>query len=204
MLGILASNLQAQIFADYFNRADSALTLGASGSGHAYGTPFNDSPGATPPVFGISSGKGYVATEGDDSGMVFTAALLTGNIDFSFDLTWVTGANFGIACRGNGTATRAGARHYMCRISTNLALFSYDGTGYTSLGTYAFSPADGTTYSLRIKAVGSAIEVFLDGTSRIAVTNADHAGTCLGLRTGNNAGTPAAGKRWDNFVAKVA
>jgi hypothetical protein len=103
-----------------------------------------------------------------------------------------TSASQGVWCRGDSTLTSG----YAVRNNgTNWALFSVTGGTFTSIGTYAAAAVAGDV--VKIQAVGSTITVYINGVSRISVTNtAVTTGTSVGIRSDVNSAL-----RYDDFTA---
>jgi hypothetical protein len=103
-----------------------------------------------------------------------------------------TSASQGVWCRGDSTLTSG----YAVRNNgTNWALFSVVGGTFTSIGTYAAAAVAGDV--VKIQAVGSTITAYINGVSRISVTNtAVTTGTNVGIRSDVNSGLS-----YDNYAA---
>ena len=203
MSDLLLLRKRLMIF-DGFNRQDDMNNLGSADTGQVYLTPISES-GPTVPVYGISGNQAYVITEADSSGSF--VYIPTGLLDFiiSCDVKWVTNASPGLVSRGNGEAIKANTRHYITRLnSTSLALFSWNGASYSSLGSYAFIPVDGHSYNLKVSAIGTIITVYIDEVQAVFANNNTLSGSYVGLRSGNTSSNSAPDKRWDNLKVEVA
>ncbi len=103
-----------------------------------------------------------------------------------------TSASQGVWCRGDSTLTSG----YAVRNNgTNWALFSVVGGTFTSIGTFAAAAVAGDV--VKIQAVGSTITAYINGISRISVTNtAVTTGTNVGIRSDVNSAL-----HYDNYIA---
>lgn len=174
---------------DTFNRPD-GMGLGQTDTGQAWVVS-----GPAGSKFGIINGKAYC----DDTVPETTHSFAVVNAPSSWasvsaDITWVTGASVGLAIRyGNIN------QNMFCRIgSTGIGLFRNDNS-IVEIGSYAFTPANGSVYSVRLVARGNTYYVFLYNVLRITVTDpfgVDYTG--VGLRSY----TPGQ-SRWANFKVEV-
>lgn len=85
----------------------------------------------------------------------------------------VSGAYTYVACRQSG-ASFAARNQYRVGLSDagTLTLGKVVGGSFTSLGTYAVGTlTPGTTLTLRVEAIGTAIKAYVDGVQRISVTD---------------------------------
>ena len=150
-------------FTDDFNRAN-----GAPGANWVDGTG----------LWTIVSNQLSSGTAGGT--IVIRAATAMATNDNSTQVTIAaTGAvSHGVWCRGNTGFTSG----YLWRNDgTSWALFSNVGGSFTSIGSYAAAAVAGDV--AKVQAVGSTIQGFVNGISRVSVTNtAVTTGTSVGLR----------------------
>jgi hypothetical protein len=107
-------------------------------------------------------------------------------------ITATTPVSQGVWCRGNSDLTSGYA---LRNNGSNWALFSVVGGAFTSIGTY--SAAAAVNDVAKVQAVGSTITAYINGVSRISVTNtAVTTGTSCGIRSEANTGL-----RYDDFTA---
>ncbi|HEY9370142.1 hypothetical protein [Streptomyces sp.] len=109
-------------------------------------------------------------------------------------ITATTPVSQGVWCRGTGTSDLTSG--YAVRNNgSNWGLFSVTASTFTSIGTYSAAAVVGDV--VKIQAVGSTITVYVNGVSRISVTNtAVASGTTVGIRSEANTGL-----KFDNFAA---
>jgi hypothetical protein len=107
-------------------------------------------------------------------------------------ITATTPVSQGVWCRGDPDLTSGYA---LRNNGSNWALFSVVGGTFTSIGTYSAAAVAGDV--AKVQAVGSTITAYINGISRINVTNtAVTTGTSVGIRSEANTGL-----RFDNFSA---
>ena len=173
---------------DTFTRANSASSLGSSESAAAASEAWVAVAG----TWGISSNQGYCATAA-----ALAMATLTGvaNGDLSCDVVWATGTTCGTVFRQQDTS------NYWRAVITGAALSLIKrvaGTD-TTVGSYAFTPVNGTTYTVRVVHSGTSITAYLNGTSQITATSQTdlQAATGAGLFSDNSTAP-----LFDNFSLK--
>src|ERR1044072_4222710 len=168
------------VFTDDFNRAD-----GAPGSGWVL---------VSGPWTIISQQLSAGAAGGT---VVIRAPTAMASSDHSAQITIAatTSASQGVWCRGNSDLTSG----YVLRNNgSSWALFSVVGGTFTSIGTYAAAAAPGDV--AKIQVAGSTITAYINGISRISVTNtAVTTGTAVGLRADSTSAL-----RFDDFSAADA
>lgn len=167
-------------FADNFNRAD-----GAPGAGWV-----------------LVSGPWTIISQQLSSGaaggtVVIRAATAMATSDHSAQITIAatTSASQGVWCRGDLTLDNG----YVLRNNgSSWALFSVVAGAFTSIGTFAAAAAPGDV--AKIQVAGSTITGWINGVSRISVTNtAVTTGTSVGLRADSTSAL-----RFDDFTAADA
>lgn len=170
---------------DSFNRADSAVSLGSADIGGAWT--------ATTGTWGISSNKGYLVTDAGqdvaqiDSGVAnCTIRCLYSTVGANSQrlvFRFTDASNF-LICQTEGTAYK---------------VYKYVAGGFTQLGTYSVTPADGDQIMVVLN--GSNIDFYLNGTLRISVSDAfNNTATRHGLGGANNTGAA----RWEDYSVKSA
>lgn len=164
-------------FSDDFNRAD-----GSPGAGWVQVSG----------AWTIISQQLSSGTTGTTVVLRAATAMATSDNFAQVTIAATTSASQGVWCRGDSTLTSG----YAVRNNgTNWALFSVTGGTFTSIGTYAAAAVAGDV--VKIQAVGSTITVYINGVSRISVTNtAVTTGTSVGIRSDVNSAL-----RYDNFTA---
>jgi hypothetical protein len=165
-------------FSDDFNRADST-DLGANWvevSGDWSIVSNQLSPGTTAVTVVLRA----------------ATAMATNNHSAQITIAATTPVSQGVWCRGDATLTSG----YVWRNSgTSWDLFSVVGSTFTNIGTFAGAAAPGDV--AKVQAVGSTITGFVNGVSRVSVTNtAVTTGLSVGLRS-----MATSGLRYDNFAA---
>jgi hypothetical protein len=165
-------------FSDDFNRADSS-NLGA-GWVEVSGD------------WSIISNQLSTGTTGGTILLRAATAMATNDHYAQVTIAATTSASQGVWCRGDAALTTG----YAVRNNgTNWALFSVTASTFTSIGTYAAAAVAGDV--VKIQAVGSTITAYINGVSRISVTNtAVSSGTTVGIRSDVNTTL-----RYDNFTA---
>jgi len=162
---------------DSFNRADSTTTLGSTDGGTLslrawvmYGAATYGIAGNT--AYNATGGEGVAAVETSDADVTITVPLTVGvsaaNPDMAVVFRLVDASNF-LYAQVNGGGLQVGKKV---------------GNIFANLGSpYSFTPVDGTIYTVKVVTVGSSIEVFLDGVSRVAFNDTTHqTATKHGLR----------------------
>lgn len=107
-------------------------------------------------------------------------------------ITATTTASQGVWCRGNSNISQG----YLWRNNgSTWDLFSVVGGSFTNIGTYSAAAAPGDV--AKVQAVGSTITGYVNGVSRVSVTNtAVTTGTAVGVRSDS-----ASAVRYDDFSA---
>jgi hypothetical protein len=181
---------------DSFDRADSSTSLGSTDGGSLSPLAWTAQNG----TWGIASNKAYLVSA--TSQAVATVDTGLADADVAFDVTMESGSNIGIVCR-----LIDNNNYLMCAwyFGTTLELYKNDGGSFISLGSVSQSWANGTTYRLRITAVGDQIKVYLDGVETLTHTlsGADQskygAATSHGLRSDSDGNA-----RFDTFAVTPA
>lgn len=187
---------------DTFDRADSASSLGSTDGGSLSPLTWTAQNG----TWGISSNKAYLT----DTTSQAVATVDTGlaDVDVAVDITLSsTQPNVGVICRlidNNNYLLAAWAGQIMY-------LFKREGGGFTELTSVSREWSLGSTYRVRISAVGDLVKVFIDTTEVLSHTlsSGDQstfgAATSHGIRVSAEAGTGDAGdSRFDTFNATAA
>jgi hypothetical protein len=178
------------LVSDSFNRANSTTTLGTTDS-YTGGTAKTWMPSsAETGTFGINSNRAYLVSAGNAYSMARLDCGVSDGI-IEVDVTWNTNSAGGLVFRYS-TALR-----WFDTYIDSSGLKLRRGVDYatTVLGSYNFTPINGTTYRLKATINGSTISISLDGTERITATDSFNAASTLhGLRS------PVAGAYLDHFV----
>ncbi|MFD4596692.1 hypothetical protein ACFWPQ_01540 [Streptomyces sp. NPDC058464] len=165
-------------FSDDFNRADST-DLGANWV----------------EVSGDWSISSQQLSPGAAGGTIIlrAATAMVSNDNFAqITITATTTASQGVWCRGNSNISQG----YLWRNNgSTWDLFSVVGGSFTNIGTYSAAAVPGDV--AKIQAVGSTITGYVNGVSRVSVTNtAVTTGTAVGVRSDS-----ASAVRYDDFSA---
>lgn len=121
------------------------------------------------------------------------ATAMASNDNFAqITIAATTVASQGVWCRGNSNISQG----YLWRNNgTTWDLFSVVGGSFTNIGTYSAAAAPGDV--AKVQAVGSTITGYVNGVSRVSVTNtAVTTGTAVGVRSDS-----ASAIRYDDFAA---
>ncbi len=92
-----------------------------------------------------------------------------------------SGMNFGVLFRGNTASDNFYNLRYNQGNSTWELRSTVNGNA-TGLGSWAETLTNGDERDIEIRAIGTSIEVFVAGVSRISVTNSDHSSGSVGMR----------------------
>lgn len=164
-------------FSDDFNRAD-----GAPGANWVDGSG----------LWTIISQQLSSGSAGGTIVLRAATAMATNDNYAQITITATAVASHGVWCRGNTGFTQG----YLWRNDgTSWVLFSNVGGSFTSLGSFAGAAVAGDV--AKVQAVGSTITGYVNGVSRVSVTNTAVAtGTSVGLRADSTSAL-----RFDNFAS---
>lgn len=153
------------LVSDDFSEADGTLLAGKA----------TDTPGVSWTVangsFAITGGKvhGTGGATGEKVAWV-PAGQVIGSVEVA--MTASASKDDGVVIRHNGVAAADSTAFYLWRIGGTAAeMYRRSGGAWTALGSWAFTPATGTTYVLRLSAVGTTIKGYVDGIERVSVTD---------------------------------
>jgi predicted phosphodiesterase len=172
------------LVSDTFNRADGSVGLAETGQQWV----------AQSGTYAIKSNK-LVKTV---SGATFDQIVIDSgnpNVAVDVDFVWKTGNTGGLTLRNSDVS------NFIQTIITasGLELRKAVAGVYTSLGNYAFTPVNNTTYHFKAILNGDSIKILLDGVERINVTETfNNTQTKHGLRVPNT--VFGAEATFDNFV----
>jgi hypothetical protein len=170
------------VLSDTFTRADSAVSLGNADTGQAYT--------ALAGTWGISSNQAYLAVSNAPSIAVVDAGI--SDIDMTIDVTVASGQP-SVVFRGVDIPNHLAV---FFEADNELSMYSVVANSYTLLDTAAAAFSGDGTYEVRILAVGTAIEVFLDGLSVMTATSSQfQTATLVGFRLEDSSAC-----RWDNLT----
>lgn len=175
----------ATIASDSFTRADSAVALGTSDSGHLWT--------AHTGTWGISGNKGYLVT---DSGSNNLATLDSTKADCTVAVT-LSGTFNGGALTFRFVDTSNFFIAYAD--GNNVTVYQNVATSFTLIGTTAYIWSAGDVLSVTLS--GQNIDAKVNGVSKVTGTSAAHtSATRHGLFTSPS---PDPSARWDNFLVTV-
>lgn len=158
------------IVTDSFTRADSAVSLGTSDSGHAW-----TAHGAT---WGVASGRGYQAVA---DGTYHAASVNASVADGKVQATLAASAIGGICAR---LSDDSNFLHLEFGGANDFTLYKRVAGVFTSLGTFTATPAAGDVIALECR--GTSLTAYLNGVARITATDAfNSSATRWGLSTQN-------------------
>lgn len=140
------------VVSDTFTRVDDNLSMGTAETGQVW-TPLLG-------AWGIASNAAYPKTLDVNRAITVVESGIS-DIDISSDITWRVSEH--IVFRATDSSNML-----VAAISgTGLLLIRYQADVSTTLYNYAFTPVAGTKYALRVTAVGTVLNAYLDGTLRI-------------------------------------
>ena len=189
-----ARDAAAALFSADFNGPNSATTPGAA---------YTVAGGLT---FGISSNKLYAVTPASAASGQATHDVGAADVDYTCDIVLRPGVNTDRGCavvRSDGTVDNKLLVIMDSSTWTTLILSkTVAGTG-TTIQTAAFTATIGVAYTVRVVAKGSALEVFIDGVSKITATDAANSTLtyCGAFATRTPTGTSPT---FDNLVVRAA
>lgn len=175
---------------DTFDRADNSSTLGNADTGQAW-TNISG-------IFGISNNKAILITNGGSNNDIASIDSSLASKKITCDITFVTGSNPNILIRYSSASNfiQIGIG------SSSFDLYKNVNGSYTKLGTYSYTPVDGTTYHFIITDNGSSISIQIDSICTITATDTNfNTTTKIGLREGAN---KTNGAKWDNLIVEAA
>lgn len=169
-----------QLFLDDFTRANSS-TLGNGWTEDVGDWAISSNTLSTPVSDGAIASNSAAPGSADYS--VEVAATMTSTLDFA-----------GVAIRFTDTT-----HFYLFQMGTQVAQLYVNNAGFTLLDSTSFGHTAGTTYVIKIEAVGTTIRGYIDGVLMCSAVNAalSTAGTGA-LRRGN----PNAALVYDNYTVK--
>ena len=172
------------VVTDTFTRADSAVSLGTSDSGHAWT--------AHASTWGIVSNTAY--NPGAAGSLYHAASVDAGIADGVIQVTFSTTAvGMGICAR---VTDDNNFLHLEFGGASDLTLYKRVAGAFTSLGTFGVTGANGDV--LKLECRGSTLNAYLNGVLRITASDAFNSSATRWGLSGNTL-TP----RWDNLTVST-
>lgn len=200
-----AGQAQQPLYADSFDRADSAVSLGSTDGGRLPGQAWTALVG----TWGISGNQAYCPSDADASAVVLDAGLADYVVQYTRTGTWTDGTNLRkldciLRCLDANTLL------FLDVAGGNIRLFKRDAGVQTQVGSSVAITGlvNGTSHVLKAVCQGLSIHVFVDGTLRTtfvlsAATESKYLTyPRVGLRLGKG-GTPVEAVGADTFSVRA-